>query len=112
MFYVVASRSAQIPRDEQIYRSDGPPGQAPIRRPQAASVNGPASVLPGQRLLAQLAERDARGQGLRIGLDVDDGGLAGRDRALEGLGKVGGFLDRLAVPAEGAGIGGEVGIPE
>src|SRR5258707_12738793 len=68
--------------------------------------------LPGQRLLAQLAERDPRGQRLGIGLHMDDGGLAGRHRALEGGGEIGRLLDRLAVAAEGAGVGREVGGPE
>src|SRR5206468_9427599 len=68
--------------------------------------------LPGQRLLAQLAERDPRGQRLGIGLHVDDGGLAGRYRALERRREVGCLLDRLAVAAESASVGGEVWILE
>ena len=65
-----------------------------------------------ERLLAQSGEGDARGQRLGIGLDVDDGGLAGSHRTLEGGGEVGGLLDRLAMAAEGAGVGGEVGVLE
>src|SRR5438477_3562876 len=69
-------------------------------------------LLTRQRLLAQLAERDPRGERLGIGLHMDDGGLAGQHRAFEGGREVGSLLDRLAVAAEGAGIGREVGVLE
>ena len=41
---------------------------------------------------------------------MDDRGLAGGERALEGRAEVRGLLDRLAMAAEGAGVGGEVGV--
>src|SRR3990167_4415155 len=62
-----------------------------------------------QRLLTQLGQGDARGERLGIGLHMNDRGLGRSQRALEGRLEVGGLLHRLAVAAEGAGIGREVG---
>src|SRR6185295_11673456 len=79
----------------------------PVRRASSPSSNAtPDLVLllpqPLQRLLAQLGERDARGQRLGVGLHVDDRGLAGVEGALERRAELLRLLDRLAVAAEGA----------
>src|SRR4030088_1591774 len=69
-------------------------------------------MLLSQRLLAQVAQGDARGERLGVGLDVDDRGLGGGERPLERRGEIFGLLDRLAMAAEGAGVGCEVGVLE
>ena len=76
MFNVVASRSAQI-STRFFYRDEGGLAQARSREPSAFSV------LLGQRLLPELAQRDAGRQRLGVGLDVDDGRLGRCDRTLE-----------------------------
>ncbi len=57
-------------------------------------------------------QRRGRRDRLGIDLDVDDRRLAGLPRGAERSAEIGGVLDRRAEAAEGAGIGGEIGIPQ
>src|SRR5262245_14168504 len=66
----------------------------------------------GLRLLARRRERHGRGQRLGIDLEVNDRGLPGSLRRLEGRKEIRGPLDRRTVAAEGSGIGRKIRIPQ
>src|SRR5260221_8995876 len=60
--------------------------------------------------VAQGGERRARGDRLGVEAKLDDGGGAGGERAREGGGGLPGLAPRLPLGAEGARIGGEIGV--
>src|SRR5260221_5673627 len=62
--------------------------------------------------IAQGSERRARGDRLGVEAKLDDGRGIGGERACKGGGELGGLAHRLAMGAEGARIGGEIGVGE
>ena len=84
--------------DRRARRRAARPAQPPPRRRSAAS-----------RMRGQRRRRRDR---LRVDLHVQDRRLARRQRALEGGRELLRLLDRLAVAAEGARLGGEIGIAQ
>src|SRR5690606_9996779 len=66
----------------------------------------------GQRGRAQLRKRERGADGLRIDHAMQNGWLAGCQRAFERGSEFFRFLDAFAVSAECAGVGGEVGVAQ
>src|SRR5260370_21655068 len=91
-------------------RSSAPPGRDAY--PEAAWRRLARRGLACEGGVAQGGERRARGDRLGVEAKLDDGGGAGSERAREGGGELGGLAHRLAMGAEGARIGGEIGVAQ
>src|SRR5262249_14171835 len=106
--------AAEVALGEEIERDRQDRPDASLARAPGAWASGGGRrwrrprhlpLVRGQRLLADLGEAGARGDRLGVELEVEHGGLAGGQRALEGGGELLRALDALAMGAEGAGIG-------